>query len=294
MSANIPNHFVQQFTTNLQMLLQQKDSRLRSAVTTGSYVGEQAAVVDQVGAIEMQDVVGRFSPMGRVDAAVDRRWVTPGDFDLPQLIDSFDELRLITDPKSVWVQNAVAAAKRKQDRLILEAFFGIAKTGKKGETNTSFPGSQVIAVNHAAASNVGMTVAKLREAKKMLLAAEVDLDTDSIYCAMTAEQLDNLFAEAQVVSTDFNDRPVLVDGKLTRFMGINFIHSELIPVDGSNYRRVPIWAKSGMHLGVWKDVTTDISQRKDLTGIPWQLYLKMSMGATRTEEKKIIEVKCAE
>ena len=94
----------------------------------------------------------------------------------------------------------------------------------------------------------------------------------------------------QVVSTDFNEKPVLVDGKIMRFMGFNFIHTELYGVDGSSFRRLPAWAQSGMHLGIWDDIQTDISQRKDLTSLPWQAYLKMSLGATRIEGEKIIEI----
>lgn len=294
MSVNLPNHYAQQFATNIELLLQQKDSRLRSLVTQGSYIGEQASPVDQFDSIEMQSVTGRFEAMGRVDADTDRRWVLPLDFDLPQLIDSFDKLRLLTDPSSIYVQNAVAAAKRKMDDVIIDAMFGTAKTGKSGSTSTTFPSGQQVLVNEGASGNTGLTVAKLRAARKLLRAAEVDLDMDPITVVVTAVQEDNLLAEAQVISLDYNDKPVLVDGKLKSFLGMNFVHSERLDVDGSSYRRVPVFAKSGMHLGIWNDMRTDISQRKDLKGLPWQSYVYMTIGATRLEEQKIVEIKCAE
>ena len=294
MSVNIPTHYVQQYSSNIQLLLQQKGSKLRQYVMSGSHVGKQASPVDQIGSIEMQSVVSRFQPMGRVDASTDRRWVFPNDFDLPQLLDSFDKLRLLTDPESSYVQNAVYAAGRKMDDLIIDSFFGTAKTGETGSTSTTFPAGNQIAVNFASSSNVGLTVAKLKEAKKKLMANEVDLETDPLCCVVTAEQHDDLLAEAQVISTDYNDRPVLVDGKIQRFLGINFIHCERLDVDGSSYRRVPLFAKSGMYLGLWNDLSTDIDRRKDLQGMPWQAYVYMTAGATRLEENKIIEIKCAE
>lgn len=294
MSVNIPNHYAQEFATNIDLLLQQKGSKLRGLVTSGSYIGEQASPVDQIGAVEMQSVTGRFEAMGRVDADTDRRWVLPLDFDLPQLIDSFDKLRLLTDPESVYVQNAVFAAGRKIDDLIIDAAFGTAKTGKSGSTSTTFPSGQQVAVNHGASGNTGLTVAKLREARRLLRAAEVDLDMEPITCIVTAEQEDNLLAEAQVISLDYNDRPVLVDGKLKSFLGMSFVHCERLDLDGSSYRRVPVFAKSGLHLGIWNDITTDISQRKDLKGLPFQSYVYMTMGATRIEEEKVVEIKCAE
>lgn len=294
MSVNIPTHYVQQFSSNVALLLQQKGSKLRSLIMSGTHVGKQASPVDQVGAISMQPVSGRFAAMGRVDAPTDRRWVYPSDFDLPQLIDSFDKLRLLTDPSSAYVQNAVYAAGRQMDDLIIDAFFGTAKTGETGSTNTSFLAGNQIAVNFESASNSGLTVAKLREAKRILMSHEVDMESDPICAIVTSQQHDDLLREAQVVSTDFNDKPVLVNGKVEQFLGIKIIHCERLDVDGSSYRRIPVFAKSGMYLGLWNDMTTDISQRKDIQSLPWQAYIMMTAGATRLEEKKVVEIKCAE
>jgi len=293
MSINTPQHYVKQYADTIQLLLQQKDSRLAGSVSSGSYIGEQASPVDQIGAISMQAVSGRFNPMGRVDATLDRRWVSPQDFQLPQLLDKFDKLRLLIDPESAYVQNAVQAANRQKDDLIIEAFFADAKTGKTGTGTTSFPAGQVIAVNEGSSGNSGLTVAKLRAAVKILMESEVDL-SEPIFCPITAKQHDDLLAEAQINSKDFNNEAVLVEGKVKRFMGVNFIHTERLAVDGSSHRRVPLYVPSGMHYGTWNEITTDISQRKDLEGLPWQAYLYMTGGATRVEEKKVIEIKCAE
>jgi anti-sigma28 factor (negative regulator of flagellin synthesis) len=294
MSANLPSHYVSQFNTNLQLLLQQKVSKLRASITEGSYSGKQASPVDQVGAISMNKVSGRFNAMGRVDAALDRRWVLPQDFDLPQLIDSFDKLKILVDPTGKYTENALAAANRQIDDLIIDAFFGDAKTGEEGGSNTSFLSGNQVAVNFGSASDVGLTVAKLKEAKRILMAHEVDLETDPIFAVVTAEQHDNLLNEVQIISTDFNDKPVLVEGRIMRFLGINFIHCERLDTDGSSYRRIPVYAKSGMHLGIWNEIQNSLSIRNDLQSEPYQIYTKMSMGATRIEEKKVVEIKCAE
>lgn len=296
MSANLPTWYVQQFATNIALLVQQKGSRLRPHVMSGSHVGKQASPVEQIGAIAMQPVSSRFAPMGRVDAPLDRRWVFPSDFDLPQLIDNFDKLRLLVDPQSSYVQSAVYAAGRQMDDLIIAALNGTAKTGETGATSTALPAGQKIARTFGAAAAVGLTVAKLREAKRILMANEVDIDSDQITCAVTAQQHDNLLAEAQIISTDFNDKPVLVEGKIMRFLGINFVHTERLALstDGNSDRLVPVWAKSGMYLGLWNDVKTSISQRHDLQSEPWQAYVYMTAGATRLEEKKVVQVACDE
>ena len=293
MSINLPTHYVQQYANTISLLLQQKNSRFESAVTTGSYIGKQASPVDQIGAIDMLPVTTRFAPMGRVDAALDRRWVAPSDFELPQLIDSFDKLRLLNDPSSAYLQNAIQAANRKKDDLIYAAFFGTAKTGEVGGTSTAFGATQFVSVNTGGTAS-NLNVAKLRAGKRILMANEVDFDEDQVYCAISSVEHDSLLNEIQVVSTDFNDKPILTEGRVTRFLGINFIVSERMTTAtddaAGTSRQIPMWAKSGMHLGTWNDMQTDITQRKDLSGVPWQAYLAMSMGATRLEEKKIVRI----
>lgn len=293
MSINLPSLYAQQFATNIQLLVQQKESRLRSAVSFKSgYVGKQVSPVDQVGLIEMQPVVSRFAPMGRVDAPNDRRWVIPLDFDLPQLIDSFDKLRLLVDPESPYVQAAVAAANRKMDDLIIAAFHASAMTGIDGTTATTLPAGQVVSVSLGGTTS-GLNVDKIKRGVRILRANEVG-DAEQVYCAITAQDEEALLSEITVINRDYTDMPILQEGKLTRWYGVNFIHSERI-LSGTDdaagiSRSLPMWVPSGMHLAMWNDMETSISKRNDLQGEPWQAYVKMTANATRIEEKKVVRI----
>ena len=293
MSANIPGHFVRQYSTNVALLLQQKGSKLRPFVTMGSYVGDQAAVVDQIGAVEAQQVTSRFAPMGRVDAATDRRWVFPTDYDLPQLIDKFDKLRTLTDPESVYVTNATYGLGRKMDSAICTAFTASAKTGVNGATSTAVLSANEVDVA-TGGSNSRLNVAKLKSVIEIAMSYNIDLDNDPLICGITAKDHSALLDEIQIISSDFNggDRPVLKDGKVTSFLGIQFVHCELIEtaLAGTNEVNIPVWVKSGMHLGMWNDISTSISQRNDLQSEPWQAYVKATFGATRVEEKKVFNI----
>lgn len=292
MSVNLPTHYVQQFSTNVALLLQQKGSKLSGAVTQGSYVGKQASPVDQIGKVEMQSVTSRFAPMGRVDAPTDRRWVFPSDFDLPQLIDSFDKLRMITDPESAYVTNAVMAAGRKKDALICAAFTGTAKTGELGATSTSFTSGNEVDVAVGGA-NSKLNVAKLREVRRLMMANHIDFEVEEAFLGITAADHDALLGEIQVTSKDYNEgAPVLQKGKVVSFMGFQFIHCELIEtiLAGTNEVTLPVWVKSGMHLGIWNDIQNSVDRRNDLQGKPWQLYTEMTAGATRIEENKVYAI----
>lgn len=293
MSVNLPDHYVLSFTTNITTLLQIKGSKLRPFVTEGHYTGEKAAVVDQVGSVEMQDVTGRFEPKTRTDAAVDRRWVSPSDFDLTQSIDKFDKLRLLTDPESTYVQGAVYAAGRKIDRLIITAFMATALTGKQGGTSTAFTAANEVDVAVGGA-NSRLNVDKLLAVKELMEANHVDFDTEQIFLGLTAKDHSELLRQIQITSNQFNggDRPVLKDGKVDMFLGINFVHCEAVEVGaaGTNEVNVPVWAKSGMHLGMWNDITTSIYQNMQLKGEPWESYIYMTAGATRTQENLVYNI----
>lgn len=292
--SNIPTFYVQQFSSNIQLKLQQKGSRLRSAVMTGNHIGTQASPVDQFGAIAANKVTGRYNPMQRIDAPTDRRWVFPVDYDLPQLIDSFDKLRMLIDPMSSYVTNAVYALGRAMDQEVLNGLTGTNFTGVSGASSTVLPSANVVSVQQGSASPTNLTVAKLRAAKKFLLQSEVDLDSDTIYCAINAANHDSLLSEVQIINTDYNDKPVLVEGRIQRFLGIEFIHTELLSTgtddQAGTSTAVPMWAKSGAYLGLWADMATDISQRKDLQGLPYQAYVYGTFGGTRLEENKVTKI----
>ncbi len=294
MSFNVTTHFVQQYTTNVQLLLQQKGSKLRGTVSTGSYSGKAAKAVEQVGAVNAQKRTQRHGDTPLISTPSDARWIYPVDYEWADLIDDQDKLRMLIDPQSSYAQNGAYALGRAMDDEIIAAFFGTAKTGENGSTNTSFAtATQQITVSTGSTGATGLNIAKLREAKKILMENEVDIDNEQLFCVITAEQHDDLLNEAQAISLDYNTRPVLVDGRITAFMGFNFVHCERLGVDASSYRRVPVYAKSGVHLGMWNDINTQISERAD-KGYSTQVYCKGTFGATRTEEKKVVEILCQE
>lgn len=295
-NSNIPLLYVEQFSSNIQLKVQQLDSRLRRAVMSGSHIGSQASPVDQFGAIAAQKVEGRYQPIINVDAPTDRRWVFPQDYDLAQYLDAFDKLRLLVDPMSSYVTNAVGALNRAIDQEILNGLLGTNFVGNNGAGQATLSGVQIISVQQGAASSTNFTVAKMRAAKKQLLINEaIKLgEMAEIYAAINGTNHDTLLSEMQVVSTDFNDKPVLVDGWVTRFLGVDLIHTELLTTgtddQSGTSTMVPMWVKSGAYFGMWEDVMTDISQRKDLRSLPYQAYVKGTFGGTRLEEKKVIQI----
>src|SRR5688500_16739118 len=149
------------------------NSRLGDKVKTGTHSGQKASPVDQVGKGEMTDITTRFAPMPRTDIPAERRWVFPISSDINQMIDTFDELKLLTDPKSKYVESAHMAANRRKDRHIITGFFADAKTGVDAGTTESFGTTVTTSGGYNVSASIGgtssgMNVAKLKAGLKAM------------------------------------------------------------------------------------------------------------------------------
>lgn len=296
MSQFITTNFVQQYTTNVQLLSQQKGSRLRNSVTVGQYTGKQGVPVEQFAASVANRRTTRYPSLTPADVQSDRRWVFPSDYDWNDLIDNIDKLRLLIDPQSSYVQVGTAAMNRSMDDEIITAFFGTAKTGVDGSTSTVFLTANQVSASEGASAATGLNVEKLKAGIQLLLTNEAwdPSSGDRITCVIGAKQNRNLMDEVQVINSDYNgDKAVVNDGFVMSWGKVDFIHSERLPLNGSSQTRCPFYTKAGMHLGLWQDLSADVSQRKDLAGLPWQVYLYGTFGGTRLEEKKVVELPCA-
>lgn len=286
--ADIDTAFVKQFGTNITMLVQQRGSRLRSAVMLKTGIKGEQAYVDQLGSTTAVRRTTRHEDTNIVTPAHARRRITMYDWEHGTLLDNEDELKTLIDPTSSYVQNGAWALGRAMDSEILTQALGTAYSGKEGGTSVSFA-----AANQIANGGSGLTVAKLITAKKLLDASDVD-EEEPRFIAIRAAQMADLLNTTEVKSADYNTVRALVQGTIDTFLGFKFIRTQLVPLDsGSTYRRVIAWAKSGLCLAVAADIRSSIDRRPDKSNA-WQVLSKMGIGAARLEEEKIIEIGCVE
>ena len=132
---------------------------------------------------------------------------------------------------------------------------------------------------------------RLREAKKILDLSDVDPSIPR-YIAVGPDQIDNLLSDTNVTSSDFNTVKALVQGDVQSFMGFNFIMTNRLAKSG-NIRSCFAWAEDGMALAIGKDVSARIDERAD-KGYATQVYYCMSIGSTRMEEDKVVQIDCDE
>jgi hypothetical protein len=262
----------------------------------GFHVGKQASPIQYIGAIQMKAPSGRFTPLDRQDVDFTRRWVFPVDKEAVQMIDTFDELKILQDPKSQYSDVAAAAVAREWDDRLIGAAFATAQIGQDagGLSSETFNTSLFqVASTFGASAAVGVTVAKFIEAKRIFRKAQVDLEATSVTWITNSQGESDLLNQVQVVSTEFSDRPVLQEGKVTRFLGFDIIYSERL-TSVSSVRQNIVWVRDGIYLGIWRDTENNISRRVDLSSLPYQLWTGMSSGATRLEPGRLLQVLCAD
>jgi hypothetical protein len=286
-----------QYTTKIELLLQQRISKLRARVDSGAHVGKGASPVQQISPLEFKQPQGRYSPLQFQESQYTRRWVFPTDRDLPVPLDNFDMLRTIVDPKAAIGEAIVAAAGRYFDDVIISAFFATAQTGVDlgGLTAVAFPAANLVADTFGSSASTGMTFSKIREGRRLLRHFQNDLDAEQCVLVCASQQESDLLSQSEVIDKDFNDRPVVENGTVTRILGTDIVYSERLGTSSSNtLRNCALFVKSGMYLGIWKDMQTRITERTDLTSHPWQIYSMISTGATRTQENKMIQINAAD
>ena len=285
MSAQITTAFSQQFSTNVQLLSQQRGSILRGGVSEESVTGEKA-FFDQVGAAAAVKRTSRHGDTPVVETPHSRRMVTMDSYEWADLIDDVDKVKMLIDPTSTYAQAAAAAMGRAMDDAIITAATGTAKTGKSGGTSTSMLGA-----NQIANGSADLTVAKLIQAKKILDNGSVDPSIPR-HIAVGPDQIEALLNTTSVTSSDFNTVKALVQGEINTFMGFQFHMSTRLSKSG-NIRTCFAWAEDGIKLAVGKDVMSRIDERSDKS-YSTQVYYCATFGATRMEEAKVVQIDCDE
>ncbi len=298
---SVSDHYISQFTDNVELLLQQTAPRFLQAVSCGSYRGEKAQAVLQFGEVEMSTVSpGTDSGQWRGDTVWDdiehfNRWVFPVDYKVALPVARPEEIRRLGDPKSPYTEACRAAYARAVDDVIISAATSAAKCGRYDDLiDTALPEEQIIAedyVRQGSSVSSGLSLDKLIAARERLMAAGND-PAEERFFACSERQLSDLLSATEVQSADYNTVKALVRGEVDSFLGFKFISTERLGLTGK-CRHCLAWVKSGLHFGSWNGLEVFVDRRPDKNYV-WQVYMRATIGATRTQEKKVLRVDCAE
>ena len=300
--TRVPDHYTLQFETNFQMLLQQMDARIKEKVKLVQANGA-AVRFSQFGNTAMTSVTAKNQDTPNVNITMPARWAYPTPFETSSLFSEFDNTFLgsVVLPTSETMQAQAAAYNRAVDSTIIGALLGSATrtvpnvsnvfTANTATESVAFDtANQQVAVNHVAsgtAANSGLTIAKLRLAKRRLDAAEAPVE-DRIL-VVSAKEISDLLGTTEVTSNLFNSVQALVDGSVEHFLGFKVVRSELLPV-ASGVRNCVAYVKNAAVLvdggkKSYMDIRPDISHSL-------QIRSTAVLGATRLLDNGVVSILC--
>ena len=288
MSSQVNAAFVQKFRDNFIHLSQQKGSKLRDSVRVHTDVVGKYDHFDRIGQTSAQLITSRHADTPTVDTPHSRRRVTLSDYNWADLVDRADEIKMLSSPASEYMKAGVWAMGRTMDDIVITAFNGNATSLSSDDSTSSVAFDSNNQIAHGSAD---LSLAKVIQSAKILADNDVDPDEER-YAIVGPAQIEAMLNTSTVTSSDYNSIRLLMKGEIDTFMGFKWITSTRLPKSG-NIRKVFFYAKSAMGLSVGLDVVTSIDKRPDKNN-SMQPYAQMSLGSTRIEEAKIVEVACDE
>ena len=289
MSTQITKAFEQDWADTFIHLSQQKNSKLGESVRMEQVNDAKAFHFDRLDSVIMQKAVSRHEDTPLTEVPYSSCAGTFNTFRAADLIDNPDRVKMSKDPTSPTMKTLLMALNRQKDDEIISAASGNAYSVSDSDVASSvaLPSAQKIA--HG---GTDLTLAKIITTKKTLLDSDVDPDSEPLYFVIAPAQLEALLNNTTVTSSDYNSVKALVNGEINTFMGFHFIVSTRLTKTGV-YRYCLAWAKSGLGLAMNGNAKSRITERSD-KNYSTQVFIEASMGATRIEDEKVVEVSCDE
>jgi hypothetical protein len=283
MSQFVTEAFAQQFADTFKMVAQQMPSRLESAVMLEPNIRGISKTVNRLGRRTASRRMARHSDTPLNDQPHSTRFIDLFDWEDGDLIDDQDKLRMLVDPTSDYLKGMIAALNRAKDQVVIDAAVGAARTA--AATSVALPAGQRILVG-----GTGLTKAKIFQAKRFFRRAEADEESgEELYFVYSAAAMTDVLADTQLTSADFQAVQMIQQGSLKgTWMGFRWIPSELLPIVSTTRTNIA-FAKSGIALGMGEDIVTKVGEDPSKS-FATRVYAKMTIGAVRVEEEKVVAV----
>ena len=300
--------FIPVFQSTISMLFQTDPEGLIGAVRNRMITGKSDHW-DRLGGLNLTAVTTRHQATPYTPSTHSRRRVNLSDVAGSERLDQLDQVRLMIDPRNEYTQNLLRAWRRHKARTIIDAIRGNALNVDNVEatSNVALPASQQIANG-----GTGFTFAKLRQTNRIMDNAGVPRDGRR-HIAVSAYALEDLMADSQFTSGDYNSMRAIMDGgagliNSGSFMGFNWhMISDAIPDDSvvigaavgvpdspilpkaGNIRSCYAWHHDSVGLSLAKEATVEVDRRPDLLNL-WQVLVQGSLGAVRILDAGVVNI----
>lgn len=304
-STQVEAHHRLMYANSVRMVAQQTRDPFAGRVIDTPASGEAKSATDMLD--DGEYVYGEERSRRNVEIPVTgtRRWlIRPPVIKSGQYFDVEDDLDGQITPNSAKVKihttrvmrgkaDRTLGIRKVDDKFVVSdgGIMGYATEGKRPLHKKALPASQ-----YMPHGGTGLTLAKLRAAKKHLRSLDFGVeDTDQIYCAITAEQEDDLLAIAEASKDSLNAFSIeqLREGKPTRLMGIEWVMTNRLPVNAAEHRLLPMWTRNNVERGIWEDVNGKLWNDTGADDLPY-CRVRAFIDCVRIEDEGVVVIECVE
>ena len=147
------------------------------------------------------------------------------------------------------------------------------------------------------ADPLGLTLEKLKAARRTMLRLESIGQDDVVNCFLTSTQFNDLLGIEEIINSDYAVRKALAEGSVTTFMGFRFSQTERLGInsDGTynDERRVIIATPRALKMSVGTALKGDVWRVPAKKNIPY-VYFKLCAEASRMWGEVTGEIRCVE
>jgi hypothetical protein len=270
MSMSVDQVFIKQFEADVHLAYQQMGTKLRSTIRSKTGVVGMSTTFQKIGKgiASTKSRHGIVPVMNLNHTPVE---CTLQDYYAGDWIDALDELKTNVDERRVVASAGAYALGRKTDELIIAAM----------NTATQYVGDY----------STGLT-------KSLIMSAIEKLNTNDVpddgrrYAVVGVHQWNELLGLDEFVSADYvGGSTPLIDGCESRkWMGINWILCNSLPLANSDDRDCFIYHASSIGHACGQEVKTDITWHGERAA--HFISNSMSQGAVLIDADGIVRIKC--
>lgn len=244
---------------------------------------------ERLGSSDLQTITTRHQPVIVLSPTHSVRRVTFTDKGGAILLDKNDEWKMLIQPKNDYARNHAEAYRRFINDLVIDAATGtaVAVDAADATSNVSIGSGQQIANG-----SVGLTFEKVNQALRILNTNNVP--QDNRWFLVSPQGVEDLLAEAEVASRDYNEMQALKNGAMQGvFMSFNWVMTTQLNI-ASTTRTCIAYHRDALGLAMPTELEVRITQRDDLATMPWQANAICSAGAVRLQEEGVVQVDITE
>ncbi len=291
---NIDDVYIQTYENNVKHLAQQMNTKLRGTVMERGTNGNQHNW-DILDFSDAGDKETSAPPTPDLDLPWSRRVSVAQTKHTGSVVDNEDIVQMLIEPKSAITQNLSMSMNRAIDDIIITAATADAQNG--GGTKDQLPDDQILGDYSTPISFDFLTAVQ-----EQFMKSDID-PTEEKYAVVSPTQVRKLMQLTQSTSRDYamatpaGASTVLqqlnASGVCENFMGFKWIMSNRLLAPNTGEIDCLFYCPSALGLQVNEDITVQIAQDPSAS-FAWRIYSRLTMGAVRVQDKKIIVGKLAD